>query len=1050
VNKKETAELFIVDNSDAHWKALEYVAEWCKISKSIDIATGFFEIGALLALDGDWQQVDKLRILIGGDTTRQTTEAIRRASAAIEASFESAREADLFLTGVDAIVEGIRTGKIEIRVYRRKKFHAKTYITRARTDVIGSAALVGSSNFTRPGLTENIELNVRVLGREVEDLQAWFESYWNDAELCSEEILAVISRHARQFTPFDVYAKALHSLVKDVEPGLTEWESTSSNVYPVLSAYQKQHYHLLKHMAEVWGGGFLTDGVGLGKTLVGLMLAEFFASKGPGGQRNVLILATKTGVDAVWRPEIETYLGHLQGDFGNIILKSHTFLSRDDWYEQVQLLRERVDVVIIDEGHNFRVPGPIGEDPEMPKSRYRRLKMITSGKTVFHLTATPINNSVIDFLREIELFCPDDQRFAPLGIGSLTNYLFSIENDFLKSEREARKQGEDAAALIDVQEVRRKMTHDRLFGELVTQVGRKYAIESARLEGGEEVLFPEPSIPRAVSYEFSKANNKLLAEMEKAFAKKNPLFTLPMYYPLAFAKVADKDGRALNRQMQVVALIRTVFLKRFESSTAAFAGSVFDLTMKIIGWLDKYSPMVPGGTKRINKWRELHDDVLHEIFIDYRETDEVGDEDDSEDLYLPELDEIVEDQELDPDSFDLEKMVETAFDDLDQLKRFLEIIAHGGDDQDNKYETLKQLITDPTSDAFGVFGPEFVDQKVLIFTEFADTARYLHERLLQDGVPDVDRLDGSRKGDRLKMIQRFAPFYNKVKPHEFGNLKPIRVLVTTDVSEGVNLQDGSIIINYDLHWNPVRLIQRIGRVDRRRSPELERQILEKYPTLKKSRNTIFIRNFLPPKAIESLLRLQSRVETKTWRISVTLGIPSGQLLDKDDRFDDVKIFDNFKNQFYGELSPIERLRLKWMQLCNDNLGLAEHVARLPDGIGVAKSASEGEVPAVFACYQFPEPVVAEEQDEQVIRWRRTGRSPRWIMRTGEDISVDLLDIDSRISSSKAIGIKTASNRSKIAKTVAGERKELWDQVRRQNEVPLNAEQPLTVCWMELQ
>ena len=251
--REKTSELFIVDNTDEHWKALEYVSQWCDISESIDIATGFFEIGALLALEGQWQKVDKFRILIGGDTTRQTTEAIRRATSAIDESFHKAREEDIFLVGIEAIVEAIRSKKIEIKVYRKKKFHAKTYITHARSEVVGSAALVGSSNFTKPGLSDNIELNVRVLGREVEDLQTWFQDFWDDGEPCSDEILTVIQRHAKVYTPFEIYAKSLHELVKDEEPGAQEWEKTSSKIYPILSAYQRQHYHSLKEKVKLCG-----------------------------------------------------------------------------------------------------------------------------------------------------------------------------------------------------------------------------------------------------------------------------------------------------------------------------------------------------------------------------------------------------------------------------------------------------------------------------------------------------------------------------------------------------------------------------------------------------------------------------------------------------------------------------------------------------------------------------------------------------------------------------------------------------------------------------
>ncbi|MDR6171152.1 phospholipase D-like domain-containing protein [Curtobacterium sp. SORGH_AS_0776] len=150
---------FIVDNTNDDWKALQYVRAWCELSSSIDIATGHFEIGAFLALDGEWQKVDKIRLLIGGETSRSTADAV---AAALDTSIKVERQSgDAFLTGIDAVVDGIRSGKVEIRVYKPRKFHAKAYITHARNPVVGAEALVGSSNFTRPGLTQNVELNVR-------------------------------------------------------------------------------------------------------------------------------------------------------------------------------------------------------------------------------------------------------------------------------------------------------------------------------------------------------------------------------------------------------------------------------------------------------------------------------------------------------------------------------------------------------------------------------------------------------------------------------------------------------------------------------------------------------------------------------------------------------------------------------------------------------------------------------------------------------------------------------------------------------------------------
>lgn len=180
------SELFIVDNSDADWKVREYLHDWCQLSQAIDIATGYFEIGSLLALDNEWQKVDQIRILMGDEVSRRTkkafVEGLEQVKRRLDSSLEAEKEKNDFLVGVPAIVEAIRSGKINCRVYRKEKFHAKTYITHARQAVVGSFALVGSSNFTYPGLSENVELNVQIAGRQVTALQEWYENHWNQAE----------------------------------------------------------------------------------------------------------------------------------------------------------------------------------------------------------------------------------------------------------------------------------------------------------------------------------------------------------------------------------------------------------------------------------------------------------------------------------------------------------------------------------------------------------------------------------------------------------------------------------------------------------------------------------------------------------------------------------------------------------------------------------------------------------------------------------------------------------------------------------------------------
>src|SRR3990172_3765248 len=235
------ADLFIIDNSDEQWKAVRYLYDWCEISRALDIATGYFEIGALLSLDGQWQKLEQIRILMGDEVSKRTYNAFEKALAGLKGqldqSIEQEKEKNDFLMGVPAIVEALQPGgKITCKVYRERKFHAKAYITYPRLDVIGATALVGSSNFTYPGLTDNVELNVRIR-HDVEKLQAWYEKYWEEAEEVTPEILKVIQRHTRDFTPFEVYMKALFEYFEGHELTANEWEKSQSVMYKILDHY---------------------------------------------------------------------------------------------------------------------------------------------------------------------------------------------------------------------------------------------------------------------------------------------------------------------------------------------------------------------------------------------------------------------------------------------------------------------------------------------------------------------------------------------------------------------------------------------------------------------------------------------------------------------------------------------------------------------------------------------------------------------------------------------------------------------------------------------
>nr|WP_272212719.1 phospholipase D-like domain-containing protein [Marinicella sp. W31]MDC2878630.1 phospholipase D-like domain-containing protein [Marinicella sp. W31] len=322
--------MFIVDNSDEDFKASRYLRDWCEFSRQFDIASGFFEIGALLELDGEWQKLDKIRILMGDEVSKRTKKAFENAVGAVSErlnkSIEIAKTKNHFLDGVDAIVDALRTGKIECRVYRKDKFHAKAYITHARKEVIGSFALVGSSNFTLPGLTQNIELNVQISGTPVAVLQEWYEEHWDQAEDVTPEILKVAERHTRPYSPFETYARSLQQYFLGHEETAGEWEKRNSRIFPVLAKYQKDGYGGLLKRAEKYGGAFLCDGVGLGKTFIGLMLIERFAVH---EKKNVALFVPKAAKEPVWERELRNRLPDVFKGYSRLKIFSHTDLMRE-------------------------------------------------------------------------------------------------------------------------------------------------------------------------------------------------------------------------------------------------------------------------------------------------------------------------------------------------------------------------------------------------------------------------------------------------------------------------------------------------------------------------------------------------------------------------------------------------------------------------------------------------------------------------------------------------------------------------------------------------
>lgn len=960
---KVGSELFIVDNSADDWKAVRYLRDWCQLSKTIDIAAGFFEVGALLALDGEWQKLDGIRILMGDQVSRRTRTAFERALQnlhhQLDKSLEGEKTKNHFLQGVQSIVDALRSGNIACRVYRKDKFHAKAYITHAKLDVVGSSALVGSSNFTVPGLTQNVELNVQITGTPVAVLQEWYDEHWEEAEDVTPDILRVFEKHARNYTPFEVYTRSLQQYFLKHEESTGEWEKSSSRIFPVLAKYQRDGYAGVLKRAERHRGAFLCDGVGLGKTFIGLMLIErFVVHEG----KRVLLFVPKAAREPVWEREIRKRLPDVFKGFGGLKVFSHTDLLRKSLQEDLDQVAKQADVVIIDEAHHFRNTGIRGEGAEERKSRYWRLYDIVQNKKMFLLTATPINNSLLDFQHMVELFSRhqiDHFAGAPLGIHSFAGYIRQLEK---KIEKQVYGLPDDGELLdINSADAAKQLQQDALFEALVVQRSRSFVKASMEREGDGKVLFPSPRRPQVAEYDLKSTYQKLLDMVADAFHKKEPLFVLGVYNPFAYFK-GEISGEHMElergRLKQVVTLIRTSFLKRFESSAEAFKHSCWRLMFKLMAWMEVHVE-TEHEKARYERWKRVNAKLL-----DYKPQRDLLDEEEEEDLVPPELLEAVEKRSR--KEYRVEDIIDDTLQDLEQVAAFLNELDKFKPSQDLKLRKLIKLLKDD---------PVLSKHKVLIFSEFGDTARYLHQQLSSAAIEGVSQIDSGTKGDRSEIIKRFAPYYNEASSKTVDD--EIRVLISTDVlSEGLNLQDATRLINYDLHWNPVRLMQRIGRVDRRMNTEIEARIVKDHPQQTDIRGTVQYWNFLPPDELDGLLRLYNRVSHKTLRISKTLGIEGKKLLREDDDYEDLK---NFSDTYEGQMSIDEQMHIEWQDLLKAMPELETTLNGFPDGIFSGKQHVKPGTKAVFFCYARPGFDAEETAREGEDTWTTRTGDVQWYL-----------------------------------------------------------------------
>jgi len=1010
----------LIDNRDSN-TVLEALKQLLPESQALDIATGFFEIGSLLALDTFWNNLQKVRIIMGDETTKRTRkELLNVITRDSNESIENEKIKDDSLIGLRAIRNALENNQIETKIYTKAKFHAKAYLMQMKSPHLSNYGIVGSSNFTEAGLRKNVELNILTADKlELDALKEWYSLSWDEAEEIKEEILKVIEPHIKLYSPFEIFLKALYEYFLGKEVPTSAWEETNSVIYKILDDLQKTGYRQALWIAENWGGALICDGVGYGKTYIGLMLIERFLYE----RKRIALIVPLSARKSVWESRLKQLLKYNPDEaFGQQIeIINHTDLHRDNYQGKLQRIRELADVIIIDEAHHFR-----NKSTKRGKKLSELVEYNGRKKKLYMLTATPVNNSLFDILHLIEYFSREDRKyFQKIGINDTRSYFISKERAI--EEKMGIKpmfDGESLFSDLDAKEVERILKNDVLFKTIIIQRSRDFAKKYFLQKGKGEILFPERRPPEVAAYKLSDIYGDLFNRIKESFNKENPFLELLIYNPESKRKDESAgDPFKKNREIQVISLIRATFLKRMESSYIAFQYSCEDLLRKMARFLKYYDE------ERWNVWKVKHIDLWSELedhwkerFADFPGMEEIDVE---EDDILPDLDD-----DLSQEEFFFDVILNSVEKDLDELSDFLQFIYKNiNENTDHKLHSLITLLSKT----------ELKDKKIIIFTEYRDTARYLFKQLSNNGFSEnLEELDSTSSKDREEVIKRFAPVYNcnaEELPKYINN--QIRILISTDIlSEGLNLQDSSHLINYDLHWNPVRLMQRIGRVDRRLDQEKENIL---------NRNECVIRfwNFLPPDELDSLLNLYEKVSGKVLRISKVLGIEGKQLLTPDDDFEALR---DFNGTYNGVMSFEEKMRLVFEDLKSTHPEISQELPMLPRRLFSGKVDQSLKRNGIFAAYRFPSHRILNDKglNEEIpgeCKWYFYDRKTNEVV---ENIETIYPLIESEISTPRYTS-KAINELRKELKVI--EQKCVDKELR--NRQAVAGERATLVCWMEI-
>ena len=728
--------------------------------------------------------------------------------------------------------------KVVVKLHLRYPLHAKLYLAYSNDIRVPVVGFLGSSNLTLAGLARQGELNIDVMDQDASaKLANWFDDRWND-RWCfdiTEELIAIIDNSwaaDRLVSPFHIYLKIAYHLSREARAGINEFKLPKV-FHGKLFEFQQKAVLIAAHHLNKRNGVVIGDVVGLGKTITATALAKLFEDD---FSLETLILCPKNLVE-MWEGYVHEYQLRAK------VISQSKVLS-----ELPDLRRYRL--VIIDESHNFR---------NDEGRRYRAIKSYVekNDSKVILLSATPYNKTYLDLSNQLRLFIPDDKDLGISPeqyiehIGGQVHFSVQHPETFIRSIK-AFEEGnfpDDWRELMRLYLVRRTRSFVKTYYAETDPVnGRKFLT----FPDGSPSYFPE-RIPKRVKYAFNPKDPKdQYAKLYSSSvvgiinALELPRYGLQLYLnkkpPVQPAQDEEFIMQNLSRAgKRLKGFCRTNLFKRLESSGYAF---LLSLSRHILrNYLFVYAV-------QNNLPLPIGKDILQKM-DDFGEDDDADNDGDDnkrmnwvldEKTYLQKAKELYEclASASFKDRFDwirselfTPSLEQSLISDSKEIINILDIGKDWDPDEDRQLNALHKLLS-----------KTHCDEKVLVFTQFADTARYLTEQLKKRGVTQIECVTGDDENP-TGLAQRFSPKSNQ-KPELMGSGE-LRVLISTDVlSEGQNLQDAHIILNYDLPWAIIRLIQRAGRVDR----------------IGQKAETILCYSVLPEDGIEQIIKLRERLKQR--------------------------------------------------------------------------------------------------------------------------------------------------------------------------------------------